>query len=321
MNRSKTQSVRLRANFDRLDRAYQAGLLFAVDEIIVNIYNVFIAPMGPQMGDEEILEKLIELSYKCGNSKNAVIIRNELSRFKTDGVGSYRRENIQILKVILSEDIRTQIRNLIIDSNIFCHGLSLPEQDSNYIEDFERRFFSCSNTYEVINPTKQSTVLDIGTGMGTLPYIFKENGHDVYTFDIPNCSKIYTKSCEILGVEKEEFTIKAFTKLMNFNKKFDIVVAKFICFNNHKSPDLWKRNEWLYFLEDIYENQLEDEGVLWLGFNEEKRAKEFLGIKELHDLFDPFMLPKGRFARLTKIDIGELLFLNKMKIRYLPAVF
>ena len=25
--------------------------------------------------------------------------------------------------------------------------------------------------------------------------------------------------------------------------------------------------------------------------------------KELHDLFDPFMLPKGRFARLTKIDI------------------
>lgn len=311
LHRTDLQSANLVQTFDRLVRAHKADLLFAVDEYIVNLYNVFIAPTGSQLGDEKLLESLVQLSLICANSKNSIIIQNELSRLKTDGVSSYRRDKVPFLRVILSEDTRTKLRNLLIESDIYCPSLSLPVEDSKYIEDFETRCRDSQKVYQLINPKKQSSVLDIGTGTGLLPYIFKENGHVVHTFDISNCSKVFTKSCEILGVEKKDFTIKAFTKLLNLNKKFDIVVAKLICFNNHKQLDLWQRSEWLYFLEDIYQNQLEDEGVLWLGFNAENMTTLFLGSEDLHRLFNPFMNSTTRLARLTKRDISELILFEK----------
>ena len=163
----------------------------------------------------------------------------------------------------------------------------------------------CSSA--LISPKKNSEVLDIGTGMGSLHYIFSYNKHKVCSFDMGDCADVFDKSCKALGVQKEDFTIKKYVSLLRFGKKFDIINASLICFNNHKRADLWLRDEWLYFLKDIYDNQLRDKGTLYLGFNSEISSNRFLGNDDLHDLFDPFiMLHHPTTARLSKEDIGKL---------------
>ena len=163
----------------------------------------------------------------------------------------------------------------------------------------------CSSA--LISPKKNSEVLDIGTGMGSLHYIFSYNNHKVCSFDIGDCADLFNKSCKVLGVQKEDFTIKKYASLLRFGKKFDIINASLICFNNHKQADLWLRDEWLYFLKDIHDNQLRDKGTLYLGFNRENLSNRFLGNDDLHDLFDPFiMLHYPTTARLSKEDIGKL---------------
>ena len=95
------------------------------------------------------------------------------------------------------------------------------------------------------------------------------------------------------------------TLFMNFNKKFDIINSSLLCFNQHKEKDLWLKDEWLFFLNDIYENQLNDDGILYLGFNSEIDDKFYLGNDILHNLCDPFL--ENRTAILNKSNIKKIL--------------
>ena len=59
-----------------------------------------------------------------------------------------------------------------------------------------------------------------------------------------------------------------------------------------------------FFLNDLHQNHLKDDGVVFLGFNPETSSSLF-GCEDLHKLFDPF-ISSGRTAGITKSDIGRL---------------
>ena len=65
------------------------------------------------------------------------------------------------------------------------------------------------------------------------------------------------------------------------------------------------KDEWMYFLNDIYMNHLNDDGILYLGFNSEVDNQFYLGNDELHKFFDPFI--NNKIAILNKNDIQKIL--------------
>jgi hypothetical protein len=56
-----------------------------------------------------------------------------------------------------------------------------------------------------------------------------------------------------------------------------------ICFNGHKSPNLWGTEEWKFFLDDL-DQYLTPHGQVCLGFNREKNGQFFS--EELREFFE-----------------------------------
>jgi len=134
-------------------------------------------------------------------------------------------------------------------------------------------------------------------------------------------ANIFDKSCEILGVKKEVCTIKKYTDMIKFEHKFDLINASLICFNNKSEDpqraDFWGINEWLYFLNDLYKNQMNSKGIIHLGMNfngkDLNKPEKFFGDEQLHNLFDPFLVSKQqRHIMLTQSDLETLLVKHKI---------
>ena len=283
--------------------AAHANLLFAVDESIVGIWNCFFAERGAANGEQEVLAILSRLAKQVGNEKNAKIIQTELSRMNSHQNMDLPGQVQPRMKVLCPENIRTEIRDLASADNPY----------NKYCQSFDQRFQLCVEQYNRIAPPERSDVLDIGTGMGFLPFIFSENGHSVDAFDIPQPSDIFDGSCEILGVGKRDFSVEKYVPLLDYGRKYDVIVSTLICFNNHLGPDLWRTGEWLFFLKDLHDNQLKEDGFIWLGFNYEKpyesNPTDFLGHPEVHAIFDPFIVePNTRpVAKLSRHQIATLI--------------
>ena len=319
-SRSKSEKFVISRNLEYLNKAIKSNLIFTIDEYIVSIYNTFFSDRRSFPGDQLILKELIKLSLKIGNDRNALIIEEELNQ-----IGKIK--NIPInskltypLKTIMPEDIRTKIRGLKRESGSYEIGSEFKNNTrifdyDKYIDNFDDRFIWSLNLYNNIKNSKSRSVLDIGTGMGYIPFIFKHNDYEVSSFDMEGCSEIFDKSCKILNVDKKNYTIKKYTKIINFNKKFDLINASLISFNEHREQTFWKRKEWVYFLNDIYQNHLNDGGVLYLGFNSEidNNSYLFLGDKDLHLLFDPYIKNSAtKTAVLNKNDIKNILNINNI---------
>lgn len=317
-SRSKSEKFVISRNLNYLDKAIKGNLVFTIDEYIVSIYNTFYSDGRSIPGDELILKELIKLSLQIGNDKNASIIEEELYQ-----IGKIKNQAINSkltfpLKTIMPENIRTKIRGLKGETGSYEIGSEFKNNTrifdyDKYIDNFDDRFIWSLNLYKNIKNSKFKTVLDIGTGMGYIPYIFMHNGYKVSSFDMKGCSDIFDKSCDILNVDKKDYTIKKYTKIINFNKKFDLINASLISFNEHREKTFWRRKEWIYFLDDIYQNHLSNEGVLYLGFNSETDNKDslFLGDKDLHLLFDPYIKNANtQTAVLNKSDIKNILNIN-----------
>ena len=309
--RSETEKSYLFSNLKRLNNAVKADLFFAIDEYIVSIFNTFFSDNRSISGDEHILKEFIKLSKMLGNDRNAKIINEELNNIENN-LNLKNNNNLTFpLKVLLPENLRTELKSLKKITRYYeiekrySHHNNDNFDDNKYIDNFDNRFMWNINSYKKNSKETSTSMLDIGTGMGYTPYIFKHNGYDVACFDMVGCQDIFNKSCFILGIEKKDFTIKKFEKIISFNKKFDIINASLICFNQHKQPDVWLKDEWMFFLNDIYENHLNDCGNLHLGFNSEIENKFYLGNDELHNIFDPFI--NNRIAVLNKNDIKKLL--------------
>ncbi len=119
-------------------------------------------------------------------------------------------------------------------------------------------------------------VLDLGTGFGFFPHICNELGHQAECLDSPE-SDLYRQITKTFDLKRYEETIHAFKRIdLNGNSnKYDLVTAFMICFNNHKSPDLWKIDEWKFFILDLYNNHLNENGSIYLSFNQEENGMFF----------------------------------------------
>ena len=118
-----------------------------------------------------------------------------------------------------------------------------------------------------LDTTSPRRILDLGCGAGYFPYIAQSLGHNVIGLDIDDVP-MFADLTRLLGVERVIWQIQPFAPLPNLGKKFDLITAFMICFNNHKRADLWGVPEWQFFLDDLAKH-LAPNGRVWLELNRE----------------------------------------------------
>jgi SAM-dependent methyltransferase len=110
-------------------------------------------------------------------------------------------------------------------------------------------------------------ILDIGSGAGYFLYICGLLGHDAVGIDL-DISPMFTATTGLLGVQRSTCRVQAFVPLPDLGEKFDVITAHMICFNGHKSENLWGPREWGFFLDDLT-RYLAPRGRIWLQLNRE----------------------------------------------------
>ena len=129
---------------------------------------------------------------------------------------------------------------------------------------------------------RRRDVLDIGSGAGYFLYICKWLGHRPLGLDIDEVP-MYPEMTRMLGLERVVWHIRAFTPLPNLGRKFDLITAFMICFNNHNRSGLWGVREWDFFLDDLARH-LKPKGRVWLELNRQ-RDGSFM-TDELREFFE-----------------------------------
>lgn len=119
-----------------------------------------------------------------------------------------------------------------------------------------------------LNKAKNLSILDIGTGAGYFPYICNYYGHNAMALDM-DIDPMYNALIELLNIDRLAYEISCYQKLPDLGRKFDLVTAYAICFNNHGCSDLWAASEWQFFMEDLANNYLKENGKVLLVLNRE----------------------------------------------------
>jgi SAM-dependent methyltransferase len=114
---------------------------------------------------------------------------------------------------------------------------------------------------------RSKRILDLGCGAGYFLCIAQLLGHSGLGLDMDRLA-MFREVTRLLGVRRVVQRIEAFKSLPDFGKKFDLITAFMVCFNNHKMPDLWKVAEWEFFLDDLAKH-LTPRGRVWLELNQE----------------------------------------------------
>ncbi len=115
-------------------------------------------------------------------------------------------------------------------------------------------------------------ILDIGTGAGYFPYVCNYFGHNCIALDMDSVP-MYNDLMKLLKIERIAHEVKPYEKLPDFGKKFDLITAYSICFNNHDRPHLWTEKEWRFFLQDLANNYTKENCEVLLVLNPEKNNK------------------------------------------------
>jgi SAM-dependent methyltransferase len=128
----------------------------------------------------------------------------------------------------------------------------------------------------------RSRILDLGCGAGYFLYINKLLGHEILGLDLDDLP-MFRELTDLLQIPRIIARIEAVQPLPKFDRKFDVITAYLICFNNHKSDRLWGPAEWDYFLSDAA-SHLAANGRLWLELNREYDGSYYT--PELKALFE-----------------------------------
>jgi len=115
--------------------------------------------------------------------------------------------------------------------------------------------------------SRPKRILDLGCGAGYFLYIAQLLGHSGLGLDIDRLH-MFREITRLLGVHRIVQRIEPFRPLPDIGRKFDLVTAFMVCFNDHKMPGLWKVPEWEFFLDDLAKH-LTARGRVWLELNQE----------------------------------------------------
>jgi SAM-dependent methyltransferase len=134
-----------------------------------------------------------------------------------------------------------------------------------------------------LDKSAQASVLDLGCGAGYFLYCCKYLGHNVHGVDLPDY-EFYRDMIALFGLTRTGFRIEARKHLPPLDRRFDVVTAHQICFNGHKTENLWGVDEWDFFLSDLRDHCLNPGGIIALEFNEEPSIGFYTG--ELRRYFE-----------------------------------
>ncbi len=118
-------------------------------------------------------------------------------------------------------------------------------------------------------------ILDLGCGAGFFLFIAKQFGHSGIGLDVGH-HEVCNELGDLFGVERKVWRIQAFEPLPDFGRKFDLITAFSTAF--HRSADksmAWGPEEWNFFLDDLFERQLEPGGQIFFDINSGKDKRFF----------------------------------------------
>ncbi len=300
--REKSIDLETRHYANKSIKAYTAELFFCADEYACYVCNTYLSKTVFN-SDKDILGQFIIVFKGVGSNRNAETLESLLLKLEqSETAGNLSNGNRRLFKTmqpLITENTRIKIRSLY------------NKYDNKYCRNFDQNFDRVVSDFRMSSPFKGAKILDIGTGFGFFSYVCQRNGHIVDAIDIKNVPEEYNKSTEILKINKREFTIEKYTPITRFAYKFDLVNCTQICFNGHNTDDLWDVDEWMYFLNDLKDNFLTDDGCVRLGFNYDNWVVDgkhtALGRETVDKFFKSYLLNDDAdwlIAKLTKRDIA-----------------
>jgi len=94
--------------------------------------------------------------------------------------------------------------------------------------------------------------------------------------------------------------------MKNFGQKYDIIACGMLQFDNNQriKGDPWGIDDWLFFLKDVHDHHLLDDGFIYLGFNV-ARGEE---VTSLFKDYEDENARSGNFnVKLTRENIRQCL--------------
>jgi hypothetical protein len=180
---------------------------------------------------------------------------------------------------ILRKQLDNRLSKIITKYKIDNPGIAFQKYldiDRWLYESLKRVYFLGLN-----NPDIKKSILDLGTGAGYFPFICNFYGHRAEALDVPD-NDMYNQIIKELGITRYTQYIKEYQDL-DVNKQYDLITGFMICFNNHKTPNVWHIKEWDYFLKSISRKNLKPNGNVFLSLNAE--TEEEPASRELLDYF------------------------------------
>ena len=149
--------------------------------------------------------------------------------------------------------------------------------------------------------SRPKRILDLGCGAGYFLYIAQLLGHSGLGLDMDRLL-MFREITRLLSVHRVVQRIDSFRPLPDLGRKFDLITAFMICFNNHKMPDLWRVPEWEFFLDDLAKH-LKPRGRVWLELNQE--YDETFYTPELKEFFQ---------KRGARINEHKIIFTSGLRV-------
>jgi hypothetical protein len=137
-------------------------------------------------------------------------------------------------------------------------------------------------------------ILDVGAGSGHFGLACKEFGHDVTATDIDlnegpemqawSHPHLFDALIDFFGIKRVTHKIEAFQQMPHFDQPFDLISAQMVKFNQ-AGDLLWGPEHWCYWLRDLGENLLSDDGQVFMTLNRGRADRNNLLQDEVKALF------------------------------------
>lgn len=135
-------------------------------------------------------------------------------------------------------------------------------------------------------------ILDIGTGPAHFPVVAEFYGHRVLGTDLPYRTSgrlerghLYDALSEIYNVKRIPLKIEQYVSLPEFEQRFDMVTSFLAAFNIDSERKPWTIEAWNFFLCDLRDNILKENGELFMSLADDKLTPEVWSYLSRHAVF------------------------------------
>lgn len=127
-------------------------------------------------------------------------------------------------------------------------------------------------------------ILDIGTGPAHFPVVAEFYGHHVIGTDLPyrttgqlERGHLYDALSDIFQIRRIPMKVQQYVPLPELDRRFGLVTALLAAFNLDSKRKPWTVDAWRFFINDLRENVLTDDGELFMILSDEKLTPEVWG--------------------------------------------